>query len=145
MQYLTSHDGGVYAVDEDEYGDISIRPMWTLTVEDIRRVVSEMNKHRIPPKRVKTQEQADTMTASDARLGIDRVWHIGDDYYEMWAYDEHGLHVDGVYQNSDCERIDHRSYRLGDVTGASFAIDRNEQADQKWGAGPNLATIDHDG
>jgi hypothetical protein len=50
----------------------------TITTTLLRRVVSKMKEHEIPPRTVKTRKEAREFTANDP---AGHIWYVGDQYY----------------------------------------------------------------
>lgn len=52
--------------------------MKTLTLEDLRKVSSELLANRVKPRTVQTEEEAQRLTESDP---VGHVWHVGEEYF----------------------------------------------------------------
>lgn len=53
-----------------------------LTIEKVRELTEHMRKHHIPPSVVKTQHEANIMTAKDKDT-TGHKWEVGEEYYEL--------------------------------------------------------------
>jgi hypothetical protein len=61
--------------------------MAELTLADLRMVVDYMKANSLPPRVIKTQEEADMANERERALGLTYVWNVGDEYYlarDLW-------------------------------------------------------------
>ena len=53
-----------------------------LALEDIRSAILILEKSKIKPKKIRTEEQADSANEFDSIFGLEGNWKVGDEYYE---------------------------------------------------------------
>ena len=54
-----------------------------LTVAGIKDAVGILRKNSVPPGKVRSQIEANSMNADDKVLGLAHGWKVGDEYYVL--------------------------------------------------------------